>query len=105
VQFHEHRGPGGRLKRAPLTPQQQAAAFERALEWRREWRTEMAGRANADADASHQTIEAPQRKPRPSDNRDAAKFAAGIARAEFGRFYWDARKERPSGQAKGRVPK
>jgi hypothetical protein len=88
-----------------LTPQQQAAAFERALEWRQEWRTEMAGRGNGDANAPGRLVEASRRKPRAGDNRDATKFAAGMARAEFGRFYWDARKEQPSGRAKGKVPK
>jgi hypothetical protein len=82
-----------------LTPQQQAAAFERALEWRREWRTEIAARVNGHANARHQPAEAVEPKPRPAtDKREAAKFAAAIARAEFGRFYFDDERERPAAQ-------
>lgn len=99
-----HRGSGRRpTGRGPaLTPQLEAAAFERALEWRREWRAEVAARAAGNGNAAHDTAERPQR---PS-KRDGAKFAAEIARAEFGRFYWDAKRNQlPAAQRKRRPPK
>jgi hypothetical protein len=81
-----------------LTPEQQAAALERAIAWREEWRAEVAGR-----NTSHgrQPTPAPSRPPRNGDSSGA--FAAGIARAEFGRFYWDEKKHRLA--ATGRKPR
>jgi len=94
VQFNGHRGSGSRSKAgALLTPQQQAAAFERAVEWRQEWRAELAGRNSGNG---YQPGTAPARPKRQPQSARAA-FAAGIARAEFGRFYWDAKKHRLAG--------
>jgi hypothetical protein len=42
-------------------------------------------------------------RPDADKNKQRANFAAGIARSEFGRFYWDARKERDA--PKGRPPR
>jgi hypothetical protein len=66
------------------TPEQVAAAFEQALEWRSQWRAEMA--------QPNQELRAPpsRRDPDGRDGKDKGQFAAAIARAEFGRFYWKA---------------
>jgi hypothetical protein len=103
VQFNGHRGSGSRFKAgALLTPQQQAAAFERAVDWRQEWRAEIAGRNSGNGQQPGKT---PTRPKRPPDGARAA-FAAGIARAEFGRFYWDAKKHRlPASERKPRPAK
>jgi hypothetical protein len=94
VQFNGYRGAGSRLKAgAWLTPQQQAAAFERALEWRQEWRAEIAGHNPGNGRTAGSISKPPTRKER---SRQAA-FAEGIARAEFGRFYWDAKRHRLAG--------
>jgi len=91
VHFNGHRGSGSRPKEgAWLTPQQQAAAIERAVAWRQEWRTEIAGRNSENGRPTNQAPKRPAREPQ----KNRAAFAAGIARAEFGRFYWDAKKHR-----------
>jgi hypothetical protein len=103
VQFNGHRGSGSRPRAgALLTPQQQAAAFERAVEWRQEWRAEVAGRHSGNGHTPEAAPARPKREPQSA----RAAFAAGIARAEFGRFYWDAKKHRlPAGERKPRRQK
>jgi hypothetical protein len=85
VRFHEHRGIG--RKKKPLlrpTPEQLAAAHEEALKWRERLRSEKTTATNG---PNGQT--APRlRRPR-DEAKERAQFAADIARAEFGRFYWD----------------
>jgi hypothetical protein len=94
VHNNGHRGSGSRAKAgAWLTPQQHAAALSLALEWRQRWRDEARDRGNGAPEGS---AAKPPGRPRTSTN-DRAAFAAGIARAEFGRFYWDAKKHRFAG--------
>jgi hypothetical protein len=98
VQSNGHRGSGSRPGFGTwLTPEQQAAARERAIAWREEWRAEAAGRKT-------KKLEQPNPAPRPRKGESGqAAFAAGIARAEFGRFYWDEKKHRLA--ATGRKPR
>jgi hypothetical protein len=89
VHIHGHRGSGRRSReRERLTPEQRAAVIEQALIWRQRWRDEMGARKTANGAAKPQKIKQPQQ----TNGPDRAKFAAGVARAEFGRFYWDERK-------------
>jgi hypothetical protein len=73
--------PGGR----PLTAEDLAAIRAAALTWRARWREEVAARTHA----------SPRVKSHPRPERDGAKqraqFATGMARAEFGRFYWNGK--------------
>jgi len=109
---HAHRrSPVGRSRCAnpvdPRPPEAQALArailLAKVLRWREEWRAAMAAKVNGHATA-------PARRPRSADG-DAAKFAASVARAELGRFYWDGRvatltedgpaeKKKPKGKSK-----
>jgi hypothetical protein len=63
------------------TPEEIAAAHERALAWRAGWRNELAGNGKQAT---------PQAAPRPpeDDARRRARYASQVARAELGRFYW-----------------
>ncbi|HTS41147.1 MAG TPA: hypothetical protein VMH84_11485 [Xanthobacteraceae bacterium] len=65
------------------------AAHQLGVTWREEWRTEQTKIAKAkSAEKKSQLKE--------SDEEDwRARFAEGIARAEFGRAYWDKRKGLP----------
>jgi hypothetical protein len=75
-------------------------AYDQALVWRDEWRAEItAGKVQ------------PTKKPSPQRTdgdtmRRQAGFAQAVARAEFGRFYWDKRlqpgPERKKKTVKGR---
>ncbi len=95
MKSHEHR----RSRRdAPVdtrTPEEAALAravvLARVLRWREEWQAEMAarqaereGKPNGEAPAT-----APRSRPR---DGNAGQYAAGIARSELGRFYWDERR-------------
>jgi len=55
-----------------------------ALGWRETWRAETAEPERA-AQAAN--------KPDGEEKKRRARYAAGIARSEFGRHYWDARRE------------
>jgi hypothetical protein len=55
-----------------------------ALGWRESWRTEAAETERAARAAS---------KPDGEEKKRRARYAAAIARSEFGRNYWDARRE------------
>jgi hypothetical protein len=87
VQFHDQR----RLRRqlSVRSPEEIAEAYERALRWREDWRAEVADR---DGGVSNRSVASPA--PRPAkqkqgqDGKPSAQFAAAIARAELGRFYW-----------------
>ena len=57
-----------------------------ALGWRESWWAETA-RTERPALAANQ-------KPDGEEKKRRARFAAGIARSEFGRHYWDARREK-----------
>ena len=98
---HGHRGSGSRPRAgAWLTPQEHAAALKLAIEWRQEWRDQVAGRDESNGRSSKEVAKRPAAQR--SKSNDRAAFAAGIARAELGRFYWDAKKHRLAG--KGRKP-
>jgi hypothetical protein len=102
VHSNGHRGSGSRPRTwARLTPQQEASAFELALEWRRSWRAEVGvRRGNGEAPAK------PAKRLPLKPDASRAAFAAGIARAEFGRFYWDAKRQRlPPAKTKPRSGK
>jgi len=83
LKFHEHRGNGRKKRPLRLTPEQLALAHAEALKWRERLRAEKTA-----------PVPGPngQIRPRPQRPRDEAKeqaqFAANVARAEFGRFYW-----------------
>lgn len=64
------------------SPQALANAFTEALFWRARWRAQIAGCADGSSEEQ------------PARNRLArTQFAAAMARAELGRFHWDARRE------------
>lgn len=70
----------------PLTPRERAGLYRAALQYRAELRAQAAADGEkALAAAQPQTDDAADRR---------ARYAAAIARAEFGRFYWkgEARK-------------
>ncbi len=77
MKSYQHRWPR-------LTPEQVAAAFEQALAWRAQWREEMA--------QPNEELRAPPSRHDPDGRggKDKGQFAAAIARAEFGRYYWKA---------------
>ena len=93
----EHRGSRRRLGASqPLSAQELAAARRLGREWREAWRTEQAGKA---------TGAAPQATPAEPKMRAGQDFAAGIVRAEFGRFYWNERLADQLAAAMKRTPK
>jgi hypothetical protein len=55
-----------------------------ALGWRETWRAETAETERATRAAN---------KPDGEEKKRRARYAAAIARSEFGRHYWDARRE------------
>ncbi len=83
MEFHEHRGPGRKKKPLRLTPGQLALAHAEALKWRERLRSEKV------APTPGLNGQIPQRLKGPRDEaKERAQFAANVARAEFGRFYW-----------------
>ncbi len=83
---HQHRDARRLGASRPWTAQELAAVRELGRQWRDAWRAEKttpAGKPNGPAAADPKPAQ-PERKP-----RGGADFAAGIARAEFGRFYWN----------------
>lgn len=96
MRFHENRGI--RRKKKPLprpTPEQFAAAHEEALKCRAWLRSE---KKTATSGPNGQTPP-PPRRPR-NEAKERAQFAANIARAEFGRFYWDEERTKEAGKKK-----
>jgi hypothetical protein len=59
-----------------------------AVEWRNEWRAKTSCRDMEPARTVRVAQQPRRRKPVPPTRGDAA-FATAIARAEFGRFYWN----------------
>ncbi len=96
MKSHEHR----RSRRdAPVdtrTPEEAALAravvLARVLRWREEWQAEMAARQAEREGRKPNGQTPPDAAPRPP-RRDgnAGQFAAGVARSELGRFYWDSK--------------
>jgi len=81
---------GGQLGRnVNLWISAEEAAHRLGVTWREEWRTEQAKIAKTKLAGKE-----PQLKERDEEDR-RARFAEGIARAEFGRAYWDKRKGLP----------
>jgi hypothetical protein len=70
----------------PLTPAEAAAIRALGLQWRDDWRAEIAARNGA---TSGHAIGASAPRPRKPAKDAAAQFAAAVARDEFGRFYWN----------------
>ena len=64
----------------PLKPEERAGLLRAALEYRAAWRAERAGTENGQVGKAEPQVRKEQR----------ARFAAAVARAEFGRFYWKA---------------
>ena len=89
VAHRNGRAPGNRLARPALTPEEAEAQFHRALIWREAWRAE---KARAAAPMVRGGVAEPA--VRPDDQARRARFAESVARAAFGRAYWDERKER-----------
>ena len=67
-------------------PQADATEQRLALGWREIWRAEVAATERPTPAANH--------RPDGEEKKRRARFAAGIARSEFGRHYWDARREK-----------
>jgi hypothetical protein len=78
---HQNRSPDHQPTKIQ-TPGQ----FLLALEWRDCWRAEKLRRQNG-------TV-GPVRKDKDKDRDKRKRFAEGMARAEFGRAYWDERRQR-----------
>ena len=85
------------------SPEEIAAALGRALTWRQQWRDEMAaGHAGIGKAIETEAQKLPAQPERPASHQDAkrlAQFAEAIARAEFGRAYWDKHRD---GASQGR---
>jgi hypothetical protein len=98
-----HRRPYPAFER---TPEQRAAADAEALYALALWRAECAGRAEV---SEPQLLTWITRRPPADDATRRAQYATQVARAEFGRFYWQdplaGRKQpavRPNGATRGR---
>ena len=88
MNVHERRDARDRTGASQQRSAQELAAIrELGREWREAWRAEKAGRAET-VSASTAAAAKPAQPER--NARAGADFAAGIARAEFGRFYWNA---------------
>jgi hypothetical protein len=70
----------------PLTPAEVAAIRALGLQWRDEWRANVAAGTIAANGHTHGTAAPRPRKPAKDT---AAQFAAAVARDAFGRFYWN----------------
>jgi hypothetical protein len=93
VQSHEHRG--SRRRRGELRRQQlleMAPAFSLGLEWREMWRAEQACKAKQEREEGRVASDS-RRADHAARAAGGAEFAAAIARAEFGRFYWNEKLE------------
>jgi hypothetical protein len=101
VTIHEHRGP--RRFGAIRKPSVEELAAERrlGLALREEWRAEKADQTET-VIGSAAGASKPAR--RAGKSARAASFAEGIARAEFGRFYWNGRLERALDATRKRGP-
>ena len=75
--------------------------FRLALAWRESWRAESVQSRNTDPIRTDKLNGMDKRTPNPKEAR--RRFAEGIARAEFGRAYWDERRQ--GGLQQRRKPK
>ena len=87
--FHEHRGSRRRLGPVRKASAEEIAAVRKlGLMWREDWRAEKASRTETANGAPAAASKGGQRE---SKAAGGGSFAEGIARAEFGRFYWNAK--------------
>lgn len=77
--------PRDRSQRRQKHFEPDATEQKQALGWRETWRAEAAETERLAQAASH--------RPDGEEKKRRARYAAGIARSEFGRHYWDARRE------------
>jgi hypothetical protein len=100
VKFQNYGRPRKRPTPFRLTPQQTAAAHEEAIEWRDAWRAEQAARRSNGAPIEPVASPVLHKDDKQADNEaekraeklakeQAARFAAALARVEFGRFFWN----------------
>ena len=80
-------------RRQKHSSQPDATEQKLALGWRETWRAEAAG--------TDRPAQAPNQRPDGEEKKRRARFAAGIARSEFGRHYWDARREKERDEKAG----
>ena len=84
----DHKGARRTLPRPALTAEAAALAFERALWWRQQWRTELAGKTAAPAPAKDRSKQRSKDKTTDESKR-RADYARQVARSELGRHYWN----------------
>jgi len=90
---------GGRARTAVSAAEAEARILL-ALEWRDAWRAEK----QAAAKPAPLTAPAPAPTGPAGEKERRARFAASIARVEFGRAYWDIRKEHGGSGRKQEIP-
>ena len=96
MDFQNGRWSRGRRRASPqLRPEECNAAYRFALIWREEWRAER---------KKNTTEPVIVERPIGDEKKHRARFAAAIARAEFGRNYWDERRARTR-EAERRKPR
>jgi len=94
-----HHKRAGRARRI-RSPEEIDAEIRIALIWREIWRAEKM------APPQPRAAEAQQAAPRPDEAERKKAFAKGIARLEFGRAYWDEKRQGGGkGGASERKPK
>jgi hypothetical protein len=92
VTYHEHRDSRRRLDTIRKESAEERAAIRKlGLTWRDTWRAEKAGPIET---ANGRAVAASTPSQRDRRSTGGSSFAEGIARAEFGRFYWNAKLER-----------
>jgi hypothetical protein len=84
---HNNRSPGHQPNEIQTLGQMRLA-----LEWRDRWRYEKLKNQNATVDPVWKDEDKEKDKEREREKRK--RFAEGMARAEFGRAYWDERRQR-----------
>ncbi len=89
VTFHGHRGSRRRLGPVRKASAEELAAVRKlGLTWREDWRAEKAAQPKPRTERRRRHRKEPEGE---SKAAGGGSFAEGIARAEFGRFYWNAR--------------
>jgi hypothetical protein len=90
MNFHkhtQHTRPSHDRVPARRPSQEEATALRRlVIAWRDEWRLDVATRQSDGGLAEGRLNTASTKSP-----KDSAKFAAAMARQEFGRFYWNGK--------------
>ena len=98
--IHEHRGPRRVGVIRKRSAEELAAERRLGLIWREEWRAEKARQSES---ANGSAVNAWKHPPSVQKAANSGRFAEGIARAEFGRFYWNARLEQALHTARRRA--